>query len=345
MKRLSKVSLTFHFLYSMKRTSHSQHVKAGDMMGKPIKFEEVVRPYMVERKVGKALISGIHFPGRLTVPVGSFVALFPWQEKREWYLFVTSVRSDGEGEVCGYFAYTDFTVRKETGCKDFKSGNLFLTHQKFTTALSTVKRVVPVLPAWFAGGGFPEETLYYDSFYDVNADEVRRINFQLSKPGHLFSFLASNTVLTSGGGERNLFLFRREFRVGLEKWADKWRDLSLSPKRGVRVPMNVDLEQLLSLPFGLLETASVDLEQKCVTIVIDSESQLKDILGKGWATLQRKARRVKDGELLQFEFHLEAKVVYYWSGNTSVAIFHGASQRNGAGVLQWSTLPGLPSRG
>lgn len=320
-------------------------VKIEDVMGKSIKIQEVIRPYMLGRNRGKPLVSAIHYPGRLTVSVGSFVALFPWQEKREWYMYVTSVRGEEEGEVSGYFVYTDFTVRKETGCMGLRSDYIFLTHQTFSTPLSTVKRVVPVLPACFAGDGFPKETLYYDSFYDVDVGQVRKINFQLTNPAHLFSFLASNGVLGSGGGERNLFLFQNEFKAGLARWADKWREQSISPKRGVRVPMGVDLEQLLCLPFVLLESASVDLKQKCITITITSECQLKDILGKGWSSLQRRARRVKQGELLQFEFHLDAKLAYCWSGNTSVATFHGASQRNGVGVLQWSTLAGLPCRG
>jgi hypothetical protein len=271
-----------------------EDAKVEDVVGKSIKVQEVIRPYLFERTKGKVLLSAVHYPGRLTVSVGTFVALFPWQEKRDWYLYVTGVSNDAEGEVTGFFAYTDFSVRRETGCKEFRSRNIFLTHVKFTTSISTVKRVVPVLPACFAGSGFAEETLYYDSFFDADARRVRRINFQLTSPGHLFSFLASNSVLASGGGERNLSLFKREFTGGLARWADKWRDQSLSPKRGVHVPMGLDLEQLLSLPFRFLESASVNVEANSITVLITSEGQLRDILGKDWTILQTKARKVNE---------------------------------------------------
>lgn len=321
------------------------NAKTEAVVGKTIKLQEVIRPYMSERSKGKVLVTAVHYPGRLTVSVGTFVALFPFQERREWYLYVTEVSSEGEGEITGFFVYTDFSVRKETGWKEFRSRHVFLTHVKFRTALSTVKRVVAVLPAFLAGSGFAEDTLYYDTFFDVGVHQLRKISFQLSSPGHLFSFLGSNSVLASGGGERNLGLFKREFTAGLANWADKWRDQSLSPKRGVHVPMGVDLEQLLSLPFRLLENASVDVDASSITVLISSEGELSDILGKDWTTVQRKARKVQNGELLHFAFHLEAKLVYSWRQDAAVATFLGASQRNGAGVLQWSTLDGLLDRG
>lgn len=313
-------------------------VSVEEVLGTPIRFQDVIKLYMVDRNKGRAVTTSVHYPGCLTVCVGSFVALFPQNERREWYLYVTAVSDEEETAVTGYFAYTDYTIRKETNCKDFKSDFLFLTHEKFTTALSTVRRTVHVLPGCFFGNSFPEGTLYYDSFFDVGAGRIRKINFQLKHPGHLFQFLASNSVLGSGGGERNLVLFKRGFRTGLENWCERWRDMSISPKRGVNVSMLVDLEELLCLPFTLLQSASVDTKQGNFIFMVSSENELSNILGKGWTSLQKKARKVKDGELIQYEFHLPAKVVYSWSTDVTMVNFHGATCRNGAGVLQWSTL-------
>lgn len=175
-------------------------------------------------------------------------------------------------------------------------------------------------------------------FFYSSSGEIRKINFQVKNPVHLFQFLASNSVLGSGGGERNLVLFKRAFTTGLHNWCERWRDLSISPKRGVNVSLVVDLDELLCLPFSLLQSAIVDTNLGNITITIRSEVELNDVLGHAWTSMQKKARKVKEGELIQYEFHLPAKVVYNWRRDLTIMNFHGATCRNGAGVLQWSTL-------
>lgn len=313
-------------------------VSMDEVVGKPIRFQDVSRLYMAERSKGRALTTGIHYPGRLTVTVGTFVALFPSNERREWYLYVTGVSNTAGSEVVGYFAYTDYTIRQKTGCKEFRSDCLVLTHDKFTTCLSTVKRTVPVLPGCFAGNAFPEGTLYYDAFWDTGASQIRKINFQLKHPQHLFEFLSSNAVVGSGGGEISLFYFKRSFRSGLEKWCERWRNVSISPKRGVFVSMSVVLEELMCLPFTLVQCATVDTEKESITIPLTSEDDLKHVLGHGWTIIKQKARQVRDGELIKFEFHLPAKLVHCWRSGLTITNFHGATCCNGAGVQQWCTL-------
>lgn len=180
-------------------------------------------------------------------------------------------------------------------------------------------------------------TLYYSFFWDSDAKELRPICFQLNAPGHLLEFLAHNTIVSSGGGERNLALLGRSVMKGMREFCERWRTRTTSPKRKVKIEVDVDLEHLLCLPFSMLVASSFDA-MKAEFRIPALQEELDEILGEEWMVVESKARRVVDGEVLQFRFSSPLGIVHNWEKSETRLLFEGVSMYNGAGVLQWSTL-------
>lgn len=311
----------------------------GVEVGSNIRLCEVVRPLLRDWQRDRAGISSLYYPGNISVCVGSVVEILsPEEESRNWYLYVTSVKTDVDAEVEGYFFFTMMNIRQGAGAEGFKSELLFPTHEKFTASLGSVLRTVHVLPEFMRSDADDECTFYFNMFWDSVEKELRPINWQLKTPWHLLEFFAHTSVVSSGGGERNLALFRKGIMRGLHEFCDKWRTKIASPKRKLRIQVDVDLQHLMCLPFSVLELACFDEERQELNVEVEGH-ELDSILGEHWNVVKVKARRVEEGEELQFNFSCPAVLKYKWSRQDTVLTFEGVSMYNGAGVLQWSTFP------
>lgn len=320
-------------------------------LGRPISISDVVKPLLVKLRRGATLVSSVHFPGRVTVSVGSIVeVLSPSnQRKHNFYLYVCSVSGEGQaGLVQGYSLYTETDIRKALKCKSFASNELFLTHEAFSVTLCNVVGAVRVLPGLFAPSVMSPHTgpfKLFSFFFDHITKELRPIKWQASSPPRILEFMASSCVVACGGAERNMTLFRKHFFRGLQCYSEKWRTKMTNPKKGVKVALDgVDLEQILCLPFRLLESATIDTSAANLVVSLHNEDDLSEILGGSWLKLQVKARKVEAGEVLSFLFELPAKVSFNWKNEETMCVFHGLSMRNGCGVLQWSTTAGNEDR-
>jgi hypothetical protein len=307
----------------------------GVEKGPKIYLRDAVRPLLSASQKSEVQFSSIYYPGTVNVCVGSVVQILAPEEVPNWYLYVTSVQADVDAEVSGYFLFTDMDVRKSSGSLGFKYEELFLTHQTFTAPLSSVLSVVQVLPAFMRSEAEDSQTMYYSMFWDPEFQELRDIDFQLHAPGNLIEFLAHSSVLGSGGGARNLSLMKKSFRKAMLDFCEKWRLRATNPKRGVKVEMDLDLQHLMCLPFSILENSHFDRRKD--ELIIPVLEEFVGILGEGWEVVQLKARRVQEGEVLEFKFFLPADIHFDWERQETVVKFEGVSMTNGAGVVQWST--------
>jgi hypothetical protein len=137
----------------------------GVEVGRKIRFREVIQPLISDWQRGEAQVCSVTYPGCVTVCVGSVVEILSPPDEDNWLLYVTSVRptTDGEGEVTGYFFFSDSDIRKAVGERayGFKSAEVFLTHEKFTASLSSVLGVRTVLPTFLESDAQGGEVLYY----------------------------------------------------------------------------------------------------------------------------------------------------------------------------------------
>lgn len=309
----------------------------GVEVGRKIKFSEVVKPLLCDWQRSEAQVCSITYPGCVTVCVGSVVEILSPGDEQNWFLYVTSVQTVTDCEVTGYFFYNDRDVRIASGAYGFKSPEVFITHERFTAPLSSVLRVRSVLPVFMESDAQEEgDTLYYHFFWDSEANELRPIDFQLSLPWHLLEFLAHNAVVASGGGDRDVCLFKKNMSRGLREFCERWRTKSTNPKRGVKVQVDVDLQQLLCLPFSILEMACFQTEEELLILHVE-RMELDGLLGEKWNEVEMKARRVEDGEILRFVFSGDAQIRFNWGKQECAVKFNGVHMYNGAGVLQWST--------
>lgn len=310
----------------------------GVEVGMSITMEELLRRWLEDWQGDEARVSAVHYPGTVTVCVGSVVELLSPGEEENWYLYVTSVGTEADREVSGYFWLTAETIRQESGEDGFRSDKLFPSFERFTAPLSSVLRVVPVLPGFLESDSQEQKTKYYDMFWDTTKQKLRPIFFCKEAPEKLLEFLSHNSVVSGGGGERNLVLFRKEVMRGLLEFCEKWRTRAMHPRRGVKVKVHVDLEHLLSLPFSMLELGYFQ-EKKSEFKIAYCGNELDEVLGQDWFVVEVKARKVgEDGEILRFRFTGLRLITHNWENQTTLLEFEGLSQYNGGGLLQWSTL-------
>jgi hypothetical protein len=150
-------------------------------------------------------------------------------------------------------------------------------------------------------------------------------------------FLSHNAVTASGGGDRDLCLFKKSIMKGMREFCERWRTKLTNPKRGVKVQVYLDLQQLLCLPFSVLEMASFDEQKELLTLQVEGEV-LNGLLGEKWNVVEMKARKVQDGEMLRFVFKgNQAEIRFNWGTEECTVKLNGVAMYNGAGVLQWST--------
>jgi hypothetical protein len=312
----------------------------GVEVGRSITMEEVMGRWLEDWQGDDARVSSIHYPGTVTVCVGSVVELLSPGEAPNYCLYVTSVGTEPEGEVTGYFWLTEDNIREESERGyGFRSEELFPSHEKFVAPLSSVLRVIPVLPSFLRSDGQDAKMKYYNMFWDSTHQTLHSIFFCPSAPEKLLEFLSHNSVVSSGGGERNLVLFRKEVLRGLLEFCDKWRTRPMNSRTGVKVKISVDLEHLLCLPFSMLEFAYFQ-ERTSEFKVHHQHDELQEILGDGWSVVETKARKVgEDGEILKFVFRGLGSIVHNWRNQTTELRFEALTQYNGAGLLQWTTLP------
>lgn len=308
----------------------------GVEMGHRINFSDVAKPLLSAAQKSEVQFSSIYYPGAVHVCVGSVVQILAPEGVPNWYLFVTSVQAETDLELSGYFMFTDADVRLSSGALGFKYDELFLTHQAFTAPLSSALSVVQVLPSFLRSEAQDAETMYFSMFWDPERQVLRKIEFQRYEPASLVEFLAHISVHGSGGGARNLSLLKKSIRKGMLDFCDKWRLKSTNPKRGIKVQVELDIQHLMCLPFSVLENAYFLLQSNVLMVPILEE--FRSVLGEGWEVVNLKARRVQEGEVLQFRFFLPADIRFDWGKQETVVTFEGVSMTNGAGVVQWNTL-------